>query len=174
MRSPHVIDGRHRWVWLVGGVVVAGIVVLVPLRLAAPAQEPAGLALIQLIVCGVILGLGRQGIDVLLLRLFTVSLVPLVGISVGIVPYRGPVCSGPLDCLQAALIGIVAFGFLGTAVLVLVALPTSLLWNRGVGGWKPEVHLPMPQTWWQVLLVVLALSIAVILLAVLLGITWPG
>src|SRR5260370_30130158 len=68
---------------LVATTLIAWALFVLPLALVAPAQEPALAVLGQVLICGVILGIGRQGVDVLLLRLFIVATGLFVGTVVG-------------------------------------------------------------------------------------------
>jgi hypothetical protein len=74
LRALLLADPRYRWLRLTGGVLLAAAVALVPILVLPPGQDPAGLAISQALICGVILGIGRQGIDLLLLRLSSLSL----------------------------------------------------------------------------------------------------
>jgi len=65
--------------------------------------------------------------------------------------------------------------FIGVAVS-LVALPTTMLWNRGVANLKPELpwgRVPKPPAWWQWLLLVLAVVVGPFGLQLALGIPSP-
>ena len=151
---------------------LAWLVILVPFWLEAPSREPIPIAIGQVVIAGVILGAGRQGVDVLLLRLLAASMALLVGSLLIGSSQSG--CSGVQSCAQLAVLGILAFGIFGSVVLGLVALPTTILWSRGVATLKPEVRWPVPQRWWQWLLLVVSLLIVLPFLGVLLGIPWPG
>jgi hypothetical protein len=166
---------RHRRVWLLGGVVVAWGVVLLPLLLLAPAREPVGLALAQALICGVVLGAGRQGIDMLILRLLAASMALLLGTYLSeLKQHHAQLCTGPQDCAQWVVFGGLGFGMFGTIILALVALPLTVLWNRGTASLKPEVNWPVPKTRWQWLLFGLALVLVLPFLGVLIGIPWPA
>lgn len=166
-------DPRYRWLRLTGAVLVAWVVVLVPFLLYAPAREPAGVAVGQALICGVLLGLGRQGIDVLMFRLFGVSVALLVGSA--IVQHNGSLCGGAQQCVQLIVLGVLGFGLFGVLVLGIVAVPTAMIWNKGVATLRPEIRWPVPKTWWQWLLLALMVFIGIPLLGVVLvGIPWPG
>lgn len=132
-----------------GGVLVVWGLILIPMWATAPAQEPVPLAIGQLIACGVILGVGRQGIDVLLLRLLAASMALVVG---GQLQTQTPPCGSSLHCVQVLLNAMIVLGVFGTSVLALVALPTSIIWVRGIAALRPELpwrRVPIPNAWWQ-------------------------
>ena len=166
-------EPRYRWLRLTGAVLVAWVVVLVPFAMYAPAREPAGIAIGQALICGVLLGLGRQGIDVLVLRLLGVSVALLVGSAIS--QHTGSLCGGPQQCAQLIVLGVVGFGLFGVVVLGIVAVPTAMIWNKGVTALRPEIRWPVPKTWWQWLVLALGVFIGIPLVGVLLlGIPWPG
>lgn len=175
MNMRLAVDPRHRWQRLTIGVLAAWILLFIPMVAMPRGQEPVALALAQGVICGVILGMGRQGIDVLLIRLFGASTaIVLSSFYSGLFERHGQLCAGPQDCAQLIVFGLLVFGTYGTTALALVALPTTMLWNRGVGTLRPEVRWPLPRTWWHWLLVVLGLLIGIPILGVLIGIPWPG
>jgi hypothetical protein len=160
---------------LIGGVVVAGAVLLIPTLVIAPAQEPIALAITQVLVCGVLLGVGRQGIDVLALRLFAASMALLIGGIYGdLQQQQGLVCAGLTSCAQLIVLLALSLGVFGTVVLAVVAIPTTLLLSRRVASLRPELpwsRVPKPKTWEGWVLLVLLLMIS---LPILLGIPFPA
>jgi hypothetical protein len=67
-------------------------------------------------------------------------------------------------------------GIFITVALSLVALPTTIVWNRGVANLRPELpwrRVPKPRTWWQWLLLVLAVVVGLFGLQLALGISSP-
>jgi hypothetical protein len=151
------------------------MVLLVPLVVSAPAQEPALIAIVQVVMCGAILGIGRQGIDLILLRLFVVASALLVGTLLGQLKQGHiSICSGSVDCLQPLILGILGFGLYGTVVLALVSLPVTMIWNRGAESLRPEFHWPIPKTWWQGLLLLLSVGGVIFVSGVVLGVPWPA
>jgi hypothetical protein len=167
--------GADRWISLTAGFVVAWLILLIPMVVFSRGQEPVQLFLVQVVVSGVILGIGRQGIDLLLLRLFGASTALLASsLYGGALQHHGSLCANAQDCVQLVVLGLVAFGVYGTAVLTVVALPASVAWNRGIRSLKPELQWPRPFAWWHWLLIVSAVLIGLPLLGVLIGIPWPG
>ena len=143
---------------LTGAVVLAWLILVVPALyqaslLASPAVPP-----VQLLIAGVILGIGRQGIDLLALRVIVAAIALPAGWVVG--PHA-PTC-GTLLCLQERLVALEFIALLTAVALGFVAIVTSLLWNRGSGSLRPEFpwgRLPRPRSWWQWALVILAIVI---------------
>jgi hypothetical protein len=166
---------RHRWARLASAVVAAWALLLVPLVVTAPAPESAAVAVAQFVISGTILGIGKQGIDLLLLRLFAAATGLLTGTLFGQLKHAPvSVCSGPLDCVQALLLGVLGFGLFGTVVLALVSVPVTVLWNRGFASLRPELHWPAPRTWWQWLVLILGIVVVVFALSLVLGVPWPA
>jgi hypothetical protein len=85
-----------------------------------------------MVICGLVLGTGRQGVDVLLLRLFTVATGLLAGTVLGELKLgRTTMCPTALDCVQSVLVGALGAGLVGTVILGLVSIPVTVAWNRG-------------------------------------------
>ena len=166
----NIQSNKTQWrsVYLVGTVVLAGAILIIPTVVYPGATEPIPIALAQVLVSGVLLGLGRQGIDVLIARLFVASIAILVAIILK-EPTRGLACSGPLACAQVVALTTLFLGTFGAIVLSVVAVPTSIVWNHGLKNLKPEFQWTRLQLW-QWLFIVL---VAVLVLGALLGIPWP-
>jgi hypothetical protein len=164
-----------RNIWLVGAAVAAWAQFVVPLALSAPGQESALLVAVQVLIGGLVVGIGRQGIDVLLLRLFFVSTGLFVGTVLGEVRLgRMTMCSTPLDCVQSGLSGVLGAGLVGTVILALVAIPVTVAWTRGVVGLRPEIRWPVPRTVWQWLLLLVVVAAIVFFSGFILGVPWPA
>jgi len=147
--------------WLLGfGLIISVAVWVMPSLLIAPSRQPLWFGIGQIAVCGLVLGIGRQGIDLLVLRLVLASM----GGPLGLVLYRlttvHSACRGAHDCFQFALLGI-GFQTLELAIATsVIALPTTILWQRGFGGLAPELTWPSgvpPWTWVVAGLVILLL-----------------
>ncbi len=164
--SLRKMEARYRSLWLVGGVAVSAVILLVPVAISGPTQIPPLLALLQILACGLVVGLARQGVDVLVIRLLISAEALFLGdLLARAAAHSSPVCAGPLDCFETVLLGAVGFGLFGAVLIGLVAFPTTVLWNRGASSLKPELRwrsAPRPRTLWQwgivlgVLLVVFA------------------
>jgi hypothetical protein len=145
---------------LIGGVVIGGAIFLVPILIFVPNQVPAPMAVAQFVACGVLLGLGRQGIDVLEVRLFTASLGLLLGAVISQQQaHVGAACPDPTTCAQSVLLGSITIGLLGMLVLSLVAVPTTILWARGTAQLKPELNWAAVKWWQWLVLGVLAVAV---------------
>ena len=159
-----------RWLRLSLPVPVAVSALFVPLVIIPSNHQSTALLLIQGLVCGIVLGIGRQGIDVLAIRLYTASLALLIG---ALIPFpwsaglRG--CSG-LRCAGSAVAICVFVAAIFALALALVALPTALLWNRGLASMKPELGLWGPRSDRERLIIVLGAMVAFIALWLLAGI----
>jgi len=170
LKTIKSFEDRHRLPWLVGGVVIAGIVLLVPLIATPISPEPPPIAIAQILVAGVVLGVARQGVDILGLRLFASSLAILMAIALTESPAHPLTCSGPVNCVQLSILAALFFGFFGGLVLGIVAVPTAALWGSGPRSLRPELAWPRLR-WWQWLVIVL---IGTPILGLLLGIPWSG
>lgn len=166
---------RGRGLWIVGPVVVAAAVLFAPSLVVKPSEQPALLLLGQVVVAGVVLGAGRQGLDLLGLRMGVSSLaVPLGWWAGGATNH--PACTGLQSCFQWVALGVVLLAVLVALVLALVAVPMTILWNRGLGSLHPELpwsRLPRPRRWWQWGLLAMGVVIGLIALQFALGIDSP-
>jgi hypothetical protein len=168
-------EASKRRFWLTVPVLAAAGVLFVPSLIVRSSQQPAALLLAQGVIAGLLLGLGRQGLDILGLRLLAASIGATLGLLVGGAG-SSPLCAGLQGCFQWFALGVVFISiFIGVA-LSLVALPTTMLWNRGVANLKPELpwgRVPKPRAWWQWLLLVLAVVVGLFGLQLALGIPSP-
>lgn len=166
-------SGRN--LWLVGAALAAWALFVVPLALSAPGQEPALLVAGQVLISGLIVGIGRQGVDVLLLRLFFVATGLFAGTVLGELRLgRVTMCSTPPECVRSGLTGVLGAGLVGAVILALVAIPVTVAWSRGVAGLRPEIHWPMPRTAWQWLLLLLVAAAVVFFSGFIFGAPWPA
>jgi len=163
---------RGRTFWMVGPVVLAAAVLFIPSVLVKPSEQPAILLLGQVVIAGVVLGAGRQGFDVLFLRMVVASLALPLGWWAGGAASH-PACTGLQSCFQWFALGVGLLAVLVAVVLALVAVPATLVWNRGLRSLRPELawgRLPRPRIWWQWVLLVVGVVIGLIALQVALGI----
>ena len=175
IRSALSGDPWNRRLWLTAPVLAAAAVLFLPSLIIRSNQQPAALLLVQALIAGLLLGLGRQGLDVLGLRLLAASLAATLGLFVGGAG-SSPVCTGLQECFQWFALGVVFISIFITVALSLVALPTTIVWNRGVANLRPELpwrRVPKPRTWWQWLLLVLAVVMGLFGLQLALGIPSP-
>src|ERR1700682_6223252 len=83
IRSALSGDPWNRRLWLTAPVLAAAAVLFLPSLIIRSNQQPAALLLVQALIAGLLLGLGRQGLDVLGLRLLAASLAATLGLFVG-------------------------------------------------------------------------------------------
>ena len=148
---------------------LAWLVLFVPTIYPTSVFASPAVPLVQILVAGVVLGIGRQGVDLLALRVIIAAIALPAGWLVGA---HSATC-GSLVCVQGRLVGGAFIVLLTALSLGLVAVPTTLLWNRASVGLRPEfawTALPRPRTWWQWALVILAIVAVAYLGPVLLGI----
>ena len=145
-------EARNHWKWMIGSLAMIWALWLLAFRIYPTVDPIAGAGIVA--VTGVLLGVGRQGIDVLVLRLFIASMAMLAATPLH--------CAGVADCIQGYQIGLVMFGIFGTLLFGVVAVPTSMLWNWGIGGLAPELawrRLRTVRPWqWAVLAIVVTLG----------------
>src|SRR5260370_30817389 len=116
--------------WLLGvGVLVAAGTLVLPVLVIGPDRMPPGLLLAAASGCAALIGIGRQAIDVFVLRLIATGIFVAFGWAAGGALLQGnSMCP---DLYQCDLITI-ALVFLASAtspVLPHAPLPSSILWN---------------------------------------------
>jgi hypothetical protein len=152
-----------RSMWLAVGVIAAAAILLAT-SLSSPNQS-LPLLLVQVVSCGIILGLGRQGIDVLLLRLVVPSFIGQTAWTLS----TSSRCAGP-DCLTWRAFG-VGFGAITIAgLLAIVAIPMAIVTNGGLERLRPEFNWRVPRTPREWTFVFLVLLVCLATLWVVLGI----
>lgn len=124
----------RRATWLLGSIALVWAIVTIPVLVSTTARESTVILLAQLVCCGIVLGLGRQGFDVLLLRVLASSL----SLVVAELSADHGNCHGVQDCLRDVLIGTIVFGGTAAVVMAVVAIPTTILWSRGPTSLRPE------------------------------------
>jgi hypothetical protein len=101
-----------------------------------------------LAITAVLIGVGRQGVDVLAIRLFVSALAVVATVHVK--------CSGAGDCFNAYEFVVPGLGLFLTVLMWMVAVPVNIAWNRGVGSLVPELpwhRLGRLKTWQKVAIV---------------------
>jgi hypothetical protein len=165
---------ERRWLWLTGGAVIAASVWLVPYLILTPGPQPMVLSLIQVAVCGLVLGLGRQGIDVLVMRLLFATLGVSFGLLISESAHGQALCSGAQGCFQYLVL---LFGFGGLVLAILMAfvgVPTTVVWRRGLTGLGPELTWPLPSAAWQWAVFIAGAVFGVYAFVYLMGFPWPA
>ena len=121
---------------MIAGVVAATAILALPPALMRPSQPPGALVLVQVLAAGAVLGIGRQGIDMLLIRALAAATLMLATLSV-VGDVSVSQCGGIGQCGWLAVLILIGALFLA-AVLGVVAVPTAALWSRGLDGLRPE------------------------------------
>jgi len=171
MLTKPMLAQANRLVWLLAGMGTAACVWLLPSILIPANRQPPLFTLAQVVVCGVLVGFGRQGIDVLVTRLLGAALGLPIGLLIGLVAKHNSICQGAQGCFQELVLGVGVLTVLLAAVMVLPALPTTILWRHGTAGLKPELKWPRPTSLGQ--WVIVAVVGTVLFFGVLLGLGIP-
>jgi len=116
---------------MVGAVVVLWLTWVLLYHLIPSLYAFGAVAVALGIFTGIVLGVGRQGVDLMAIRLFLASTAVLAATPA--------VCGGPADCFHAYQIGVVAFGPFGAVLMAVFAIPTSVVWNKGASSLRPEL-----------------------------------
>ena len=153
----------RRVTWLLASIALVWAIVVIPGLVSVPVRKSSIILLTQLIVCGVMLGSGRQGIDVLVLRVIASSLSFVLAIEL---PSSG-LCTGLLNCFQYMLLDTIIVGGAAGVVMTVLAIPTTVLWSRGFMSLRPELPLRLLIVLGVVLAVALAVSVVLSVLLVL-------
>ncbi len=165
-----LLSQSHRTWRLATGVVVGSGLLVIPVLLAGPDHQPNALLFAETLVCAVVVGLGRQGIDVLVVRLIATGITVTIGWVIGgFVMHPSPLCANLYEC-DLLGVSLVFLGLLIATLLAIAAIPTSIVWNRGFTNVRPELawrRVLVPRTWlhWAVTLGVLALLFAAVFIA---------
>jgi hypothetical protein len=162
------IDRNRRW-RLVTSMVVAIAVLLVPSVLVGLSQQPQWLSALQIIVAGLVLSAGRQGVDLILLRSLGVAWALPVGWYAGGVH---PNCSSQVDCKVLYIDGIAAAWTLFAFVLFVVAVAANLALTRKRAALAPELAWLQPKRPWQRVLMVIGGTVLAATFYLTLG--WPA
>jgi hypothetical protein len=134
---------RRHLTWMIGSLAVIWLLWVLALRLYPSQTDNQVVGTVFLVVSGILLGVGRQGIDVMGVRTLIASMAVLAA-----VPVR---CSGFGECINAYEFGVPAVGFFGLVGFGLIALPINVLWNRGFSSLAPEFAWSRLSRlkWWQ-------------------------
>jgi hypothetical protein len=171
-------NSRHRN-WLIGSVVLAWAVLLIPSILVSPEHWAAAVPVAQILLCVLVLGFGRQGVDVLVLRLLLVGPMALIAWFLGALLHESrPLCTDVegISCIQGLATAALFGGSLVAVVLSVIAIPTTIVWTRRFASLRPELpwsRVPRPRVWWQWVVAVLAAIPLLVGLQFVLGIPTP-
>ena len=126
-----------RWFWIVISEVAALAV------LAAPSiafrQAPPTLVFVQILIVAILLGAGRQGIDLLAVRTLALFAALAAVTEVDHTAVNHYTCSGVADCARNGVIFFVGI-LLASVIVALFVLLVSLIWNRTWRALTPEIE----------------------------------
>lgn len=165
-----VMAQRNRWLWMTVGELAAIAVFTVPSLFYSAGSTPPTIVVAQVLVGGLLLGCGRQGIDLLAIRVLLAFSAVFVITELDHTATQ-VACSGAADCVRLTLIAVLGLGLV-SAFFGVVVIPVTMIWNRGVRSLTPEFawhRLPL-RTRRQWVVVVLVGVILLVALYLLLGI----
>jgi hypothetical protein len=151
----------------------AAAAMIVPSFVIAPSRQPIGLLLLQVLICGAALGIARQGIDVLIVRLVVVSLAAPIGWKVTPLATTSPGCGGG-HCGEWVVAGAVFFAFIVAFLMALVAVPVATLRNGARRALSRELRWRGPTSPVARILTIGTVSVALIATWAVLGVPSPA
>ncbi len=134
--------GHHR-TWMIVWVAFAWCLWVVPFLWLRAASETESWYTGLLFTTAVVIGIGRQGLDLLAVRLFASALAVVATVHV--------TCIGLSGCFNAYEYVVPGLGLFLAGLMWMVALPVNIAWNRGVMSLAPELpwHRLARLTTWQ-------------------------
>lgn len=145
---------------VLGGCV--GVAVMLVAFALRPNDEPS---LLPFLACGVVLGLGRQGFDVLAMRVVSAAVAVVAGYVWVSAILHGKSCSS-VACWQDVGFSLLVFAAPLAAAFAVIALATNLVWCRGVGSLsEPQIRWAAVSRAQWAMIGGLALSAVVLLVA---------
>jgi hypothetical protein len=146
------LDKGHRGWRLAVGVLVGSGLVVVPVLVAGPDHLSNAVLAGGALACAILIGVGRQGIDVLILRLVAAGIVVSFGwVFGGAIVQSSSICPALYEC-DVITLDLVLLGLVIAAFLSFGAIPTWIVWTRGFSGLHLEIawrRLLVPRTWWH-------------------------
>lgn len=127
--------------WLAGSIPLAWTALLLPALLIPTDRQQSFLPAVQMLIVGLLLGVGRQGWDVLVLRLLAVGPMGVIGWLIGsIFQHSATSCSASegVSCISIWILAVPVAGFVLAGFLAVIAFPTTILWNRGRANLRAE------------------------------------
>ena len=124
------------WLWLTVGELAAIAVFTVPSLFYSSGSPPPPIVVTQVLVGGVLLGCGRQGIDLLAVRVLLAFSAVFVVTELDHTATQ-VACSGATECVRTALLAVLGLGLVSAFFGVLV-VPVTVIWNRGFRSLAPE------------------------------------
>ncbi len=127
---------------------------------------------LQVLFAGLILGIGRQGLDLALVRIVAASF-GFLSESVITDYYAGqaPPCAHTLKCVQALIADAVIVVPYVSVLLAIIAIPVTMAWQRSISNPLTLTRLKAFRGWhWVVVAFVIIMSFPIA--AILLGVPW--
>jgi hypothetical protein len=152
---------RSRWIWVIVGE-LAAIAVFTGPSLFYATNAPAFVVGTQILVGGLLIGCGSQGIDLLAVRVLLAFSAVLVITELDHTAVNRVSCAGFGECARLTVLfgsGLVLVSF----IFGLVVVPVTMIWNRGFRSMAPEFEWRRLTTRQWVLVVVVGLSLLVAL-----------
>lgn len=122
----------------------------------ATASLPPPIVVAQVLVGGLLLGCGRQGIDLLAVRVLLAFSAVFVVTELDHTATQ-VTCSGASECVRAALLAVLGLSLV-SAFFGAVVIPVTMIWNRGFRSLAPEFAWhrlkDRPKRLWVILVVV--------------------
>jgi hypothetical protein len=147
------LERRNRLACMIGSLVLIWGLWVLPLRIYPSLQSENQVFLALSALSGMLLGIGRQGIDWLAVRVSIASMALVVAIP--------PICGGFGECARVYEISAPVYGAFGLIAFELIAIPINALWNRGFNGLAPEFawsQLSRLKAWQWVILAMTAVT----------------
>ena len=167
-------ESRYGWFRLSATVAAAWAIVWVPYAAYSGRDEPLAAYWVEFVLIGILLGLGRQGVDVLLIR---ISAFAAMVIATGAVAQQhsdhATLCGSFAECARVSAIGVIGTG-LFVGITAIITLPVAWACNRRAPGLFPQLGWGRlrPRTWWQLLLIFACGVSMIVALEFLLAVPW--
>lgn len=123
------------WLWMTGAELAAIAVFTMP-SLFYSTSPPPPIVVAQVLVGGLLLGCGRQGIDLLAVRVLLAFTAVFVVTELDHTATQ-VTCSGASECVRAALLAVLGLSLV-SAFFGAVVIPVTMVWNRGFRSLAPE------------------------------------
>ena|SRR5438445_606633 len=159
-------ERNHHRGWMVGSLGLVWALWLVPFLVRRPVVDSELGYTVLLAITAVLIGIGRQGVDLIASRLFVSAMAVVATVHIS--------CSGLGECFNAYEYVVPGLGIFLVVLMWFVAIPVNVAWNRGVGSLSPEFpwrRLATLEPWQQV---ALGVTVVVALLAYYLSLGIPA
>ncbi len=125
------LERKHHWTWMIGSLGLVWALWLVPFFWYRNYVENQLATTALLGITAVVIAVGRQGFDLMGVRLFASAMAVVATTRVQ--------CTGLGECVNAYEVGVPVLGIYCTVLMWFVAIPVNMLWNRGVSSLAPEL-----------------------------------